>query len=83
MRLGRSARVGSGARRRGHQPWPSSSTPCGNDVADLPARADGANCLHHCLLSADALQRCVRTDSIGEHFDAGDTFIAALGYDVR
>lgn len=48
------------------------------DVAHVATTASGLDRLHHRLLGADALQHRVRTDSVGELFNAGHALVTAL-----
>ena len=53
------------------------------DVADVPARAGGADRLHHRLLGAHRLDHAVRPEAAGELLDRGVAGVAALLDDGR
>src|SRR3954447_2614001 len=52
------------------------------DIADVTARASGADGLHHRLLRADSLDRGVRTEAVGEVLELRDTLVTAFDDDV-
>src|SRR2546427_3336754 len=52
------------------------------DVAHVAAGAGGTDRLHHRLLRADAVERGVSTDSLGQLFDAGNPFVTPLGHNI-